>query len=480
MSASNSWAEFAGLYRRPGRRSSRASGAKTELKNLMPEDAKEATGHGVRAKRSKSGAVSFDLLELGGRPCTAPVKRSAPSPRRWPRPRRILTNPEKSLRRPSAPGFPATPNATFRYASLASDLEIVRKSLSQHEIATVQTTTIDRELIDPPHDAACACVRRVDVLGLAGLPHRRDQRATPHGRSADLRPALHAVPLVGIAGEDDLDAPDLAAGRPTGAPPAAAGSPGSADGHAAPSGAAPGNGALGRPGPQQAPRAILAPEASAERRDELLSGLSGHGFGRGDGPLGEAGNSGQEYPAGRKIAPVEQAFERKLERLAADERAEVAPALPADPRTGRACGRPAGPGHREASSAGKRSGAGGRGICGGRLRPRLRRPRLRQNTAQARQGPPRVGRRKAMRGLRAPSADAHHLRFAQPRAIGLKVSDEFTVPLCRIHHRELHLRVDEVAWWQEHKIDPLEVARRLWADSRGTGPGDASIAPSAK
>jgi len=58
--------------------------------------------------------------------------------------------------------------------------------------------------------------------------------------------------------------------------------------------------------------------------------------------------------------------------------------------------------------------------------------------------------------------DPHHLRFAQPRAIGLKVSDEFTVPLCRGHHRQLHHAGNEVVWWENLKIRPLETARRLW------------------
>jgi DNA recombination protein Rad52 len=65
---------------------------------------------------------------------------------------------------------------------------------------------------------------------------------------------------------------------------------------------------------------------------------------------------------------------------------------------------------------------------------------------------------------RQPS-DPHHLRFAQPRAIGLKVSDEFTVPLCRGHHRQLHQAGNEVAWWQGFKIEALHVARRLWEQS---------------
>jgi predicted phage-related endonuclease len=63
MSASNSWAEFAALFRRTRPAYLEHERAKTELKALLPEDAKEAIGHGVRAKRSKSGAVSFDLLE---------------------------------------------------------------------------------------------------------------------------------------------------------------------------------------------------------------------------------------------------------------------------------------------------------------------------------------------------------------------------------------------------------------------------------
>jgi hypothetical protein len=66
---------------------------------------------------------------------------------------------------------------------------------------------------------------------------------------------------------------------------------------------------------------------------------------------------------------------------------------------------------------------------------------------------------------RQPS-DPHHLRFAQPRAIGLKVSDEFTVPLCRVHHRQLHQAGNEVAWWKRLQIDALEIAGGLWAQSR--------------
>jgi hypothetical protein len=60
---------------------------------------------------------------------------------------------------------------------------------------------------------------------------------------------------------------------------------------------------------------------------------------------------------------------------------------------------------------------------------------------------------------------AHHLRFAQSRGLGLKVSDEFTVPLCAIDHDALHRSGDERAWWHARGIDPLPEAERLWRSS---------------
>jgi hypothetical protein len=63
-------------------------------------------------------------------------------------------------------------------------------------------------------------------------------------------------------------------------------------------------------------------------------------------------------------------------------------------------------------------------------------------------------------------ADAHHLRFAQSRALGRKVSDELTIPLCRGHHREVHGRGDEAKWWKDIGIEPLAAAEKLWAQTR--------------
>jgi hypothetical protein len=78
---------------------------------------------------------------------------------------------------------------------------------------------------------------------------------------------------------------------------------------------------------------------------------------------------------------------------------------------------------------------------------------------------------------REPS-DPHHLRFAQPQALGLKVSDEFTVPLCRGHHRQLHQAGNEVAWWEKLNLKPLEVAKGLWEQThpRSAAAGNATLA----
>jgi DNA recombination protein Rad52 len=76
---------------------------------------------------------------------------------------------------------------------------------------------------------------------------------------------------------------------------------------------------------------------------------------------------------------------------------------------------------------------------------------------------------------RSPS-HAHHVRYAQRRGLGIKVSDEFTVPLCAIHHRQLHNTTKEREWWQQRKIDPLMVAGTLWRESQRRSPDSAQAA----
>jgi hypothetical protein len=73
--------------------------------------------------------------------------------------------------------------------------------------------------------------------------------------------------------------------------------------------------------------------------------------------------------------------------------------------------------------------------------------------------------------------DAHHLKFAQARSLGRKVSDEFTVPLCRDHHHELHRHGNEMAWWANQQMAPMETARELWAATlRQTDPANETQA----
>jgi hypothetical protein len=68
----------------------------------------------------------------------------------------------------------------------------------------------------------------------------------------------------------------------------------------------------------------------------------------------------------------------------------------------------------------------------------------------------------------ATPSDAHHVRFAQPRAMARKVGDDFTVPLCRKHHRDLHDSGNESAWWHAMGIEPRELAKDRWEESQKT------------
>ena len=105
-----------------------------------------------------------------------------------------LVNPEKSLTATIRTGRPGDGEHGFRYAPLSSGLDIVRKTLGQHEIATLQTTAIDEAagMVNFDHHAR-PCLGRMDRLGLAGLSDRRDRESPAHGRGADLRPSLRPV-----------------------------------------------------------------------------------------------------------------------------------------------------------------------------------------------------------------------------------------------------------------------------------------------
>ena len=212
MTASNAWAEFAAIFSRTREAHFEHEQAKAELKGLMPEDAKEAVGHGVRAKRSKSGAVNFDLLTAPTR--RRAMQRSSPSiaalAMALAKAQIELANPEKSLVGTIEPQGGEGSARHFRYAPLSSGLEIVRKTLGQHEIATVQTTAIDQAagmvnlttLLAHSSGEWIASDWPVCPIAETAAPHRMGAALTYARRYA-------LFTLVGIAGEDDLDAPDL-------------------------------------------------------------------------------------------------------------------------------------------------------------------------------------------------------------------------------------------------------------------------------
>jgi hypothetical protein len=336
---------------------------------------------------------------------------------------------------------------------------------------------------------------------------------TPHRLGAALTYARrHSLfTLVGIAGDDDRDAPDLASDHarrlrgdvgtaatprevssPTAAPTATSSSNGfgspdlkrAANGHSAPPAAAtyPGRRGLLPPRP---PR--LTTEASAAERQRLLDQLS-----RIEGSDDLAAWAHRALPLKNRLATddalaIEAAFACRLAELAtatADIPVEVTQAVvpsvgaSAPSETAAAPANigvpPSGgpPAATEAAIGVNRPDADGpsrlkrRGRKSGRAEPR---PTI-DKSVLAFPEPRRIRDKEHLKFVarqpclicgRSPS-DAHHVRFAQLRALGRKVSDEFTVPVCRTHHREIHHVGDEQAWWRKNGLDPLRSAAALW------------------
>jgi hypothetical protein len=353
-----------------------------------------------------------------------------------------LINPEKSLVATIRADGPRGAEQTFRYAPLSSGLDIVRKTLGQHEIATVQTTAIDQ---------TAGIVNLTTVLAHASGEWIASDwpvcaisdTATPHRMGAALTYARRYAlfTLVGIAGEDDLDAPDFVA--PT-TPVAKSERPaGIKKGHLnggpeASTQQAPG----GRKAVSSPSKPILDPEASAALRDQLVVEVN-------DIKSADEAAHWAHRVLGVKnslIAAdaecIEKAFRATLATFATDTANE--PEI-SHVRTQRSTDR--GKKQRRSSVIDKSMLA----------LPEPRRVRDREHVRY-------VTQQSCLVCGRRPS-DAHHLRFAQGRALGRKVSDEFTVPLCRGHHREVHHSGDEAVWWTKAGLDPTITARALWLET---------------
>ncbi len=341
-----------------------------------------------------------------------------------------LTNPEKALTGTIRPNMPGEEERTFRYASLASGLDIVRKCLGQHEIATVQTTAIDKD---------SGLIRLTTTLVHASGEWvasdwpvcQVTETAAPHRLGAALTYARRygLFTLVGIAGEDDLDAPDLRAAGLTPETHTKKRQEG-------------GEGSLGTPAieskPTKPPRvaetgprvekarpSTLPPEAADDLRQRLIAELA---------TLNEvdalATWAHRVLPLKNQLSTteaerVEGAFQAKLSQLSDLTSTEPPPSHETD-------------GHASQPPCAEPEGV----IAISKPVRERDRDHLRFVASQP-----------CLVCGRTPS-DPHHIKFAEQRAMARKVSDKFTVPICRLHHRELHRRGNERAWWTKKRDRP--------------------------
>jgi hypothetical protein len=367
-----------------------------------------------------------------------------------------LVNPEKSLTATIRGTRSGEGDRTFRYASLSSGLEIVRKTLGQHQIAAIQTTAIDQ---------AAGIVNLTTMLAHASGEWIASDwpvcpiadMASPRRMGAALTYARRYAlfTLVGIAGEDDLDAPDLHDGAPPSPTvlPAVAGAALETHGKAVTPLRKPGNGHAFRP--EKAAAITLPPDQSAVLREKLvgeIADLTSVDLGASWARTAIVAKNGLTA-ADAKI--VEGAFEQKSSELMLADPIEPAQSrLDATESTVPAPGVVVQPSEAPVENATNVSGIDKSVLA-------IAEPRRYRNREHLRF----VASKACLVCGRKPS-DPHHLRFTQPRAMGRKVSDEFAVPLCRTHHRALHRAGNEQAWWKEAGVDPLKAARRLWRKTR--------------
>ena len=356
------------------------------------------------------------------------------------------------------PDGPGGAERSFRYAPLSSGLDIVRKTLGQHEIATVQTTSIDQE---------AGLIRLTTVLAhSSGEWVSSDwpvcpvtETAAPHQMGAALTYARRYAlfTLVGIAGEDDLDAPDLKA--PTAQNIGIVTPPANTN-----------NRLNGRQGPSAYKRAraassdrppILEPKASAVLREQLLAELKDIASAEDAAIWAHRILGAKNTLTAADARKIEDAFQARLITLGGSANADnIDVPLPPAASESQASSVLAQRGERSASNNVDKS----------RLtHPEPRRFRDKDHVKFVAKQPCLIcGRR---------PSDGHHLRFAQHRALGRKVSDEFTVPLCRGHHREVHRCGDEAAWWIEAGVDPNMAARALWLETHPLPPVGIATSP---
>jgi hypothetical protein len=335
-----------------------------------------------------------------------------------------LSNPEKSLIATVRSPFPREGERTFRYASLASGLDVVRKSLGQHEIATVQTTAIHPE---------SGQIRLTTLLAHASGEWissdwpvcGASETAAPHKMGAALTYARRYAlfTLVGIAGEDDLDAPDalIESIQP--------------------------KSSVTRPAKSAPLRIPVLSESSSSRlREELLAEIRGLKDEDGLALWAHRRLAAKNTLAADDARILEVAYQTIVDSM---QNPESPTGVPQDRSQDHQAELGAAPSKTTNSSA-------------ARVDPIFPRSKPKRHRSKVHLG--FVAAQPCVICQRMP-CDAHHIKFAEPKALGRKVSDEFTVPLCRQHHHELHRHGNEMAWWTDLQVAPLEIARTLWQSS---------------
>ena len=358
-----------------------------------------------------------------------------------------ITNPEKSLTATIRSPFPREGERTFRYAPLSTGLDIVRKVLGRHEIATVQSTAIDNE---------AGLIRLTTILAHASGEWMSSdwpvcpisETAAPHRMGAALTYARRYAlfTLVGIAGEDDLDAPGLTA--PT-VPDSGSEKPLNSNKIAGMNGGRGGGAApIRRNGKADTAsiKPVLDPDGSAALRDQILTDLDRLNSADAAAMWAHQIMAAKNSLAAADARRVEDAFAAKIAILRSGEGEVINAPSSSHPHAAKA-------GEVFASSRVDKSLL---------ALPEPRRFRDKTHVKFVAKQPCLICGRKP--------SDAHHLRFAQHPALGRKVSDEFVVPLCRGHHREVHRSGDEASWWIKGTIDPIGAARKLWTETHPLRP----------
>ena len=397
-----------------------------------------------------------------------------------------LSNPEKAMVGTVYHVRSESPQS-FRYASLSSGLDIIRKTLGGQQIAIAQTTDIDR---------ANGMVNLTTILlhtsGEWISSHwpvcQLSETSAPRRMGAALTYARRYAlfTMVGIAGEDDLDAPDLTSDQPKGNKATDARLPPRSSIEPSPVGSS-----QFRTGNPIVPpvRETLGTDDSAAIRAQLIRDIE---------TLPEEDLQSRTVAilkaknrlAAEEAKLVESAFSARmalqgaLSDAASTDEPRSTPPNPAPlqvPTASTGAKRPRGR-PRKVEAVAKQSAP----------LPVTLKPTVNDNPPDLQTdasltkiqkseltiSEPRRHRDKAHLKFvasqpclvcgRSP-ADPHHLRFTQPRAMGRKVSDEFTVPLCRSHHRDNHSSGDEVAWWERRAVDPIATSRMLWVLTRRIG-----------